>query len=293
MNLIPQSLSRAAHRSLLKINGHSPTILVVSGVVGLAATAVLAAKATRNVDPLIDSHKAQRDGLDRFAETNNITKREYQKGLLRVYTDSAIRFTKLYGPTVVLGVTSASSILVGHKILRGRHLATLAAYSGLMDQFQAYRGRVAQTLGEDVERGIYDGAYGQWEGKKPIEQELTPVFENDETPSYLRPWFDETNRNYTKHAQANYYFLKSVQAHMNHLLQHRGHVFLNDVLDALGMERSSEGSIAGWLYDGDGDDFIDFGFMASVDPHTVAFKNGVETTVRLNFNIDGTIWDRI
>jgi hypothetical protein len=80
---------------------------------------------------------------------------------------------------------------------------------------------------------------------------------------------------------------------MNNLLEIRGHVFLNDCFDALRMPRTREGQVTGWVMDGKGDRFVDFGFMTNNDPHTVAFRNKVEATVQLDFNVDGEMWHRI
>ena len=296
MSFVPNSISRFGHRSLLKLNGASPTLLVVGGVVGLGVTAVMAARATRNIDPIIEDHHKQRVHIDGIAFSS---KKARQKELLHLYTRTAVRFTRLYGPTVAVGITSSAAVLSGHKILHTRQVATLAAYSGLVDQFDAYRRRVAKTWGEDVEKGIYEGAHGEWKDSEehPGEKSLQPVFDHSDTDHYLRPWFDETNVNWTRDPMANYAFLKGVQTHMNNMLQHRGHVFLNDVFDGLGMQRREEGAVMGWLYEpkeGEGDGYVDFGFMHSIDPNTVAFCNGVERVVRLNFNIDEKpIWNRI
>ena len=165
-----------------------------------------------------------------------------------------------------------------------------------MEQFQSYRGRVAKTLGEDAERDIYNGAHGEWveDPDHKGEYKLKPVH-NSHPASYLRPWFDQTNVNWTRDPQSNYLFLKGVQSHMNDVLQIRGHVFVNDVYDALRIPRTREGQVSGWTYEdnGHGDGYIDLGFMTGDDPQTVAFRNGVENLVQLNFNIDGVIWDLI
>lgn len=295
MRFVPNSLSRLGHRSVLKLNSASPTLLVVGGVVGLGATAVMAARATRNLDPIIQDHQKSRMVI---AETIYTSKKARQKDLVHLYTRTATQFTRLYGPTIAMGVTSAGAVLSGHKILHGRQVATLAAYSGLVEQFDAYRRRVAKTWGEDVERGIYEGAHGEWKESEdhPGEKTLQPVFDPDATSHYLRPWFDETNVNWTRDPMRNYAFLKGVQQHMNNILSIRGHVFLNDVLDALGMPRQREGSVMGWLYDTsqNADGYIDFGFMHSIEPQAVAFRNNKDALVRLNFNIDNEpIWNRI
>jgi hypothetical protein len=292
MKLVPNSVSRVGGRTLLKLNAGSPTILVVAGVVGLGATAVLAARATRNIDPILNDHKQTR------AEIGYLGTKKEQRSIVQLYSHTGWELTKLYGPTLFVGSTSAVAVLGGHKILRGRQIATLAAYSGLADQFNAYRKRIAQTLGEDLERSIYEGARGEWkeDPERKGEYKLQPEYDKNALPgSYLTPWFDETNPNWTVDPVQNYLFLKGAQGHMNNILQIRGHVFLNDVYDALRLPRCPEGAIAGWVYDhkDSKDNYIDFGFMSGNDPQTVAFRNGVERSVRLNFNIDGTIWNLI
>jgi|SRR4051812_33442015 hypothetical protein len=291
MNLVPKNLSRLGYRSLLKFNAKSPTILVIAGVVGLGATAVLASRASRKVDPIIDKHKKARAEIGIIAND-----RARQLELGHLYRKTGVELGKLYGPTLFVGMTSAISVLGGHNILRGRQIATMAAYSGLIEQFSGYRKRVAQTLGDDVERGLYEGARGEWEEDPEHrgEYKLQPKYDVD-NQSYLRPWFDQTNYNWTRDALSNYLFLKGVQSHMNNLLQIRGHVFLNEVFDALAMPRCKEGQVQGWLYNSPkGDNIVDFGFMTSNDPQTVAFRNHVENIVKLNFNVDeGIIWNLI
>lgn len=294
MKFVPKNISRLGGRAALKLSASSPTIMVVAGVVGLGATAVLAAKASRQMDPIIEEHQKSRTTI---SETVYETKRGEQKALVRLYGNTTKELSRLYGPTLVVGTLSTASVLYGHKILHGRHVASIAAYTGLMEQFQAYRGRVAKTLGPAVERGIYEGAHGEWQEDPDHkgEHKLGPKFDPElSADSYLRPWFDETNVNWTKDPIANYQFLKGVQTHMNNMLVARGHVFLNDVYDALRIPRTNEGQVAGWVWNsGVGDNFIDFGFMSSIDPHTVAFKNGMEQSVRLNFNVQGNIFGMI
>jgi hypothetical protein len=293
MKYIPKSVQRHGHKQLLKLSKHSPTIMVVSGVVGLGVTAVMAAHATRKLDPILETHQKQRFDLE--LESADVQGRVEQKYLVQLYTHTSYELVKLYGPTLVVGSLSATSVLYGHKILKGRHLATMAAYTGLMEQYQAYRARVAETVGPQMERDIHQGAVGKWEEdpEHKGEYKLKSAFSDPEA-SYLRPFFDEANTNWTRDATANYLWLKAVQNHMNRILQIKGYVFLSDVYKALGMEPPQESIVTGWLFNSDtGDQYIDFGFMGSSDPNAIAFCNGAERSVRLNFNIDGVIWDLI
>lgn len=288
MKYVPKSVSRFTHRSLLKMNAKSPTILVVGGVIGFGVTTALAIKATRTVEPVLEDHRNQRLSLEKLNGTE-VKKKE----VLRLYSGTSMRLAKIYGPTIVVGSLSAASVLAGHRILKGRHVATMVAYSGLMEQFTEYRQRVAQTLGEETEREIYNGAHGEWvdDEAHPGESKRELVYAGSN--GYLRPWYDEMNVNWTKDPTTNYLFLKGVQSHATDLLHVRGHVFLNDVLDLLNMPRCKEGAVAGWFDDGEGDGFVDFGFMASRDPNTEAFLLKETPSVQLNFNIDGIIYQKL
>jgi hypothetical protein len=291
MKYVPKSVTRFSHRSLLKFSAKSPTIMVVAGVIGLGATAVLAAKATRRIDPVLEEHNKTRYDIK---GTVYQTQRGEQKALVGLYAHTGRDLARIYGPTILVGTLSTASVLYGHKILHGRHVASIAAYTGLMEQMQAYRARVAKTVGKDVERTIFDGAYGEWveDPDHKGEYKLTPKFDPEmiET-SYLRPVFDHRNPNWTPDPIANFVFLKGVQSHTNDLLQINGHVTLNDVCDALRLPRTNAGMVAGWVWNSDvGDNRIDFGFLTSDDPQSIAFREGVSRDVRLNFNVQGNVY---
>jgi hypothetical protein len=74
----------------------------------------------------------------------------------------------------------------------------------------------------------------------------------------------------------------------------RGHVFLNEVYDILGIPRSQAGAIIGWVLTGDGstDNYLNFGIFDDNDS-AIDFVNGREGSVLLDFNVDGIIFDKI
>lgn len=90
-----------------------------------------------------------------------------------------------------------------------------------------------------------------------------------------------------------------VQNQMNDKLKARGHVFLNEVYDALGFDRSEAGRLVGWVWNKDntameaGDGYIDFSIFDGSDYAKRAFVNGDERFILLDFNIDGMIYDLI
>ena len=94
--------------------------------------------------------------------------------------------------------------------------------------------------------------------------------------------FDESNVNWERKPEYNLLFLKHVQNRMNDTLQARGHVFLNDVHDALGFKRTSAGQIVGWLVG----DHIEFNIQNLKYEMTTP-------SIPLTFNVTGIIYDKI
>lgn len=109
-------------------------------------------------------------------------------------------------------------------------------------------------------------------------------------------FFDEASPNWTDNAEYNLMFLSQKQQYLNDLLKSRGHVFLNDVYDELGIPRTKAGAVLGWVYDEknpNGDNFIDFGIFNINNERCRNFVNGYEKTILLDFNVDGNIFDRL
>lgn len=67
-------------------------------------------------------------------------------------------------------------------------------------------------------------------------------------------------------------------------------VYLNDVYDELGFEKTTAGQVVGWIYDKEnnkrGDNYIDFGITELC---TKDDGNVVEYGYLLDFNVDGDI----
>jgi hypothetical protein len=296
---VPKRLTRFTGRSSVKLSKHAPTLLVVGGTAGLVATAFVAARAVRKAEPVLAQHRVERANIGAVPKKGTVSNEDrklIQVAVLESYYNTGLGLAKVYGPAIALGTLSAASILYGHKLIHGRHLATLAAYSGLSEQFASYRGRVRQTLGEKAEKDIFNGAHGEYveDPDHKGEYKLQPVWSQGDPSPSLRPWFDETNEYCKKDPEVNKMWLTGVQTHMNQLFQVKGHLFLNEVKDALNLPRTSDGQVLGWVLGaGTGDNFVDFGFLSSDDPNTRAFLDGETNIVQLNFNVDGVVHDLI
>jgi len=304
-NEIMNTITRKFHRIGFQLKKHSPEILVVAGVVGGVTSAVMACKATTKAGDIIEDTKSQLDIIHKGMEDGNIrgveyTKEDGTKDLTIVYTQTAVKFVKLYGPAVALGTASIVSILAGHNITRKRNLALTAAYATIDNSFKQYRNRVIERFGEGLDRELkYDVKTKEVEetvvnedGTESTVKTTVNVIDPNTISDYSRI-FDECNPSWSKSPEHNLVFLKQQQNYANDLLKSRGHLFLNEVYDMLGFPRTQAGQIVGWVYDDVnpvGDNFVDFGIYNLDSERARAFVNGYERSILLDFNVDGNVW---
>lgn len=72
----------------------------------------------------------------------------------------------------------------------------------------------------------------------------TPVQSRNSQTARL---FDDTNLNWVPEIPMNILFIKAQQNWLNHKLQTRGFVFLNEAYEALGLAWTTEGQLLGWI----------------------------------------------
>lgn len=312
INELTTTATRAFHRVGFKLKKHSPEILVVTGVVGGVVSAVMACKATTKVNFVLEETKRQIDivheGVEKgevqgYTETGEVgmvpyTAEDAKKDTTIVYGQTALKFVKLYGPSVALGTLSIASVLAGHNMLRKRNLALAAAYQVVDTGFKQYRNNVIERFGEQMDRELKYNIKAQEieetvTDKKGKEKTVKKTIEvGDPSRSPYTFCFDETSSCWVRDAESNKFFLARQQDYANEKLKAKGHMFLNEVLDMLGLPRCRAGQTVGWMYDENnavGDNYIDFGVF---DIHCEAarnFVNGLEKSVWLNFNVDGDI----
>lgn len=306
-----QTAKFAIGRGGLVLKKYSPEILTAAGVIGTVGSTVLACKATLKVEDILDEAKKKSNLINAVHDGEievdaEYTDKDYSKDLLVNRTQTAVKLIKLYGPAISLGALSIAAILGGQHILRKRNVAVMAAYKLCEESFNNYRSRVKDELGEEKDRQFYYGMTEETVKDKVKSKDgktKTVTKKVEKAPDHLYSqyarFFDEANINWDKSPEQNMYFLKMIQNQMNDKLKARGHVFLNEVYDALGFDRSEAGQLVGWVWNKDntameaGDGYIDFGIFDGNDYAKRAFVNGDERSILLDFNIDGMIYDLI
>ena len=300
-----EKMIRMYNNSKNVVQKHSPEILAGVGVVGVVASTVMACKATMKLNDILEESKETRDKI-REVESNPRYEKQYshedaKKDLTINYTQTAMKIAKLYAPAVILGSASLGCLLASNDILRKRNAALSAAYMTVDKSFKEYRQRVVDRFGEEVEKEIRYNIKAEEvtstvvaeDGSETTITETVKTMDPNLYSDYAK-FFDEASPYWQKDPEYNLMFLKSQQQYATDLLRARGRLFLNEVYEMLGIDKTKAGQIVGWVYNPEnpiGDNFVDFGIFDMSKERVRAFVNGYEPNILLDFNVDGNIWD--
>ena len=299
-----KAIKLLANRGLLKVKAASPEIMLGIGIVCGVGAIVTACMASRKVDKVVEEIHEDLDileeGLEKAKDEGDTEKAQsYKKEIVKVWAGAAWKFTKLYGPTLFLTMASGASILTSHGILKKRYLTTAAAYKALDEAYKAYRENVETQFGLGggekalAAQAVYKDVNVEDENGE-LKKTKGLVMNPDKSKS---PYEFDYNRftapsTWDKSPDMIDAFLKAAEAYFTQRLNSVGHVFLNEVLDYLGMERTAMGQLIGWVK-GAGDDYVDFGYIDGFIKDYNLDSDLCTKNVRLNFNCDGIIYDML
>lgn len=140
------------------IKKHSPAILIGVGIAGMAATVVLAVKAT----PKATEHlKEKQDALikkefDKLTEELGHEPEEFPGIPNLSIRDKFAATWKDYIPAAITFTASSASILFAHGILTSKMSAISTAYKMSEVAFKEYEDKVKETIGEKKNNAIKD-----------------------------------------------------------------------------------------------------------------------------------------
>lgn len=307
------NFTRAMHKVAFQVKKHSPEILMVAGIVGGVTSAVMACKATTKVQAVLDDAKEQINGIHTVYETPEMrvaykekwgeeyTEEQKKKDLAVTYAKTGLEFIKLYGPSIALGAASIGCILTSNNIMNKRNLAITAAYAAVDKGFKEYRGRLIDRFGQELDHELRYNIKTEEvqetivndKGEEETVTKTIKTIDPSAIPSTAK-FFCEGCKGWDKDAENNRFFLIQAQNWANDRLRHKGHLFLNEVYDQLGIDRTREGQRVGWVYDekdSNLNNFVDFGMYDMDDERKRAFVNGYERNILLDFNVDGDVFD--
>lgn len=281
-------------RSVLVAQKNSPGILFGTGVVGMVGSTVLACRATLKMEEVLDEAKGKLDTartLEHFKYSDTDRKRD----IAVIQFQTGVKIVRLYSPAIIVGGISIAALTRSHAILSRRNAALTAAYTALDKGFMEYRARVIDKYGEEVDQHLRYGTETVQivDPKTKKKTEITRVAAGE--PSIYARFFDNGSHSWNKEPEYNLIFLQCQQNYANDLLKSRGHVFLNEVYDMVGVPRSKAGAVVGWILspNGETDNFVNFGVFDGRTEVARDFVNGREGAILLDFNVDGIIYDKI
>lgn len=289
-------MTSKAGLALLKTQKHSPTILFGIGVIGVVGATVLACKATLHLeedvlDPIDDEREAAEEAL---ADADvAYSEKQYNSDLKKLKFKLALGITRQYAPAIVVGGLAVAALAGSHVILTRRNANLMAAYIALDKSYKAYRERVIEEFGEEKDRELRFGVE-ETEVEGP-DGKMVKVKKAKGETDYARIFSRDTSNAWDPRPEHNLVFLKTVQQWCTDELRAKGVLTLNDVHDALGLDRTKAGAVVGWKYNNprhNGDNRVDFSLLENASPEDIhAFFHGPDGSIMLDFNVDGLVHD--
>lgn len=301
---LPNAVTSRVSTGVLVAQKHSPRLLFVSGLALMGATVVTACKGTMKLEETLDNIRYDRIAVEDAAEKNpdKYDEREIKKLNLYITGKGAAKIAKLYLPSLALGVAAVACLTTSHNQLTRRNAGLSAALAATERALDSYRNRVRESLGDDKEMELWRGERTE---KQPVLDEngketgaTKKVKLGGGHSPYARIWGKDTSKEWDRQPEYNIAKLRSVQEYCTLKLNSKGHLFLNEVFDELGLDRTPAGAVVGWLSsrNGGADGAVDFGVMG-VGPDDelrfLDFATGREDHILLDFNVDGEIWRNI
>jgi hypothetical protein len=305
LNNVKILASNSLGRTGLVLAKRSPEILLGAGIIGVVAATVLACRATLKVEKVVEEAKNELDLIDSTREKVDDLKysdADAQRDIVMLYVKTGVEVAKLYMPSIAVMGISVALIVKSHGVLSKRNAGLAAAYKLVDEAFKKYRQRVKDEYGDEADRKL---RFGQKEitvletkanGKQ---KEVTKkIYGDEDILPFTFTWCEENATQYQRNYDMNLFFLRTQQQYANDLLTLRGHIFLNEILDGLGLPRTREGAVIGWLkgenpHNPSNDQYVDFGLNDPVNEEKGDPYEAMVQPWHFNFNVDGNIWDAI
>lgn len=305
------AVTKAASGSSLFLKAHAPEILVGSGVTGFVLTIVGACKATSKAHDILE----ERDEIIELYENPDeceLSEEGREEAIRLIRRQAKKRLIRAYLPVATGAVVSVILVLGGYKMINGRLVKTAAAYKLLEDGFGRYRENVRDEFGEETDWRMLNNvkpeklaaANAEREANRDIEADRKRKKKqhdkrHDAHQEIYSQIFDQYSDRWRRSWTPDQVFswLRGKQREANDMLRIRKHIFLNEVYDLLGLDRTEAGAVVGWiLTKNNQDSFVDFGLdniPEDVLRQILSAERNEDISIRLHFNPDGLIYNMI
>lgn len=297
------SITTAFYTGVARISKHAPTILSVTASAGVIATGYLAWKAGTRFEDVEGRDWDRRKECLRNADIipdEDVPKIERKNRILFI-----LDTVRTVAPAAIVGAATITMIYFSNSISKKRLAAMGAAYATLQTAFDGYKRTMVEALGKESVDKILKPKLPNV--GKSAEEILSSDNKSDAAhvsdavvnslkalSPYARIIAEESSTCWDPNEDYTSQNLAAIQLWANRRLERKGHLFLNEVFDQLGLSRTREGAVVGWLKNGEGDGYVSFGeFDASIYRVPSEDYTRVDSNFIVDFNVDGVIWDKI
>ena len=297
------SITTAFYTGVARISKHAPTILSVTASAGVIATGYLAWKAGTRFEDVEGRDWDRRKECLRNADIipdEDVPKIERKNRILFI-----LDTVRTIAPAAIVGAATITMIYFSNSISKKRLAAMGAAYATLQTAFDGYKRTMVEALGKESVDKILKPKLPNV--GKSAEEILSSDNKSDAAhvsdavvnsikalSPYARIIAEESSTCWDPNEDYTSQNISAVQLWANRRLERKGHLFLNEVFDQLGLSRTREGAVVGWLKNGEGDGYVSFGdFDASIYRVPSDSYTRVDSNFIVDFNVDGVIWDKI
>lgn len=290
------NLTRAFAAVKLITKAHAPTIMVVSGVVSMGASVIVASKKTLDVEEVMSVHTPK---LEKIQQGTDLGLGGYPadvatKDRMVVYAQAGADLARLYFIPGVLFVGGAGLVFGGHHIMLKRNATLAIAFTALSESFERYRERARLAMGSEFDQAMMNGHVLK-EVIDPVTGKVETVASRDwDAPiqdPYARIFEEGASNQWQPDLGVNKMFIAQMQQMAQRRLVHQDYLYLSDVYKSLGFPENDTSRVVGWkvtrLPDGTRNiPEVSFGLDS---PHPDDWKFSKEGAIYLDFNCHGLI----
>lgn len=283
---INEKIQRTIGKVKLGAKKNAPELCLIGAAVTGTACVATSIIATTKLGKINDNKDKS---LEEIMESyKNITDEvEMKKEIRKVYFNYAFDLVKNYSIPAGLYASTILLIFKSYKIQKNRQIALSTALTACTTAYNA----LVTKLKTGAEYGltakqVLDGV----EVKEVVDEETgevkTELYQGAPIEYMYKFRFDKYSECWEKSKLQNESTLRCEENWANDMLQLRGYVFLNDVLDRLGLPKTPAGQFVGWKLNGEGDNYVDFRIKDCSEYDNVKYD---ENAFDLDFNVDGDI----
>ena len=295
---------------------YAPEILTYGGVAAMIGGTVFACKQTPKAVEIVEDTKKQLSVIkateEEASQNNRLVKRDgglisyspqdYKKDITIAHVNNIKALAKNYAVPGLMLIGGAAMVLGGHGILRKRNAVAIATLSSVMEGFNKYRSNVIKELGETADKHFRFGK-GTPDVIETVDAESGEVTQEKTSTDGFADFPDDDPRffMFSKETAPDFYKgnllmdlaqLRSFQNLSTDELRIYGNINVNRIRQICGVKPIDEGLDNGYVVDGNGDGYVDFGIFDRVTGEPKAWvydcvKEGQGIPVELN--IDGNI----